>query len=67
MNIKLLNNCSEEIFGGGEIEGCGGRKRVGGKDIRGMRRRQNGGHGGGWRTDSSIQGLNSLLGRKEMK
>lgn len=67
MNIELLNNCSQAIFGDGEIEGWGGGKRVGGKDIRGMARRQNGGCSGGWRTDSSIQGLNSLLACKEMK
>lgn len=67
MNIKLLNNCSEGAFGHGEIEGWGGRKRVGGKDVWGMERRQNSGCSGSWRTDSSIQGLNSLLACKEMK
>lgn len=66
-NIEHLNNCSQAIFGDGEIRGWGGGKSVGGKNIRGRERRQKGRRSGGWRTDSSIQGLNSLLACKEMK
>lgn len=62
-----MNNCPQAIFADGEIETWGGGKGVGVKDIWGMERKQNSGHSGGWRIDSNIQGLNSLLACKEMK
>lgn len=67
MNIKLLNNCLQAIFADGEIETWGGGKGVGVEDIRGIERRQNSGHSGGWIIDSNIQRLNLLLACKEMK
>lgn len=34
-----MNNCSQAMFSDGEIERWGGGKRVGGKDIRGIGKR----------------------------
>lgn len=61
-----LNNCSQEIFGDGEIGRMRRWKRVGGNDIWGIERRQNCRCSEDYKTDSNVQGLNFLLNHKEI-